>query len=146
MWWVRVCAAFCCVIFTGLPAAALAMSVTFLNPGKSDEIYWVTAANSMAAAAKSLDIKLEVLYAERDHLKPLEFARQIAARPAATRPNYVVLTNDYGTGPEVLRILDAANIGVTYLGPAKRHPNHQYCQHGVDLNDYCAKCGLPDPQ
>ncbi|MFZ6758255.1 ABC transporter substrate-binding protein [Undibacterium sp. Ji50W] len=86
------------------------MSVTFLNPGKSDEIYWVTATNSMAAAAGSLGIKLEVLYAERDHLKPLEFARQIAARPAAKRPDYVVLTNDYGMGPEVVRILDAASI------------------------------------
>ncbi|MFZ6723152.1 ABC transporter substrate-binding protein [Undibacterium sp. Ji49W] len=110
MWWVRLCAAFCCVIGVGLPASALAMSVTFLNPGKSDEIYWVTAANSMAAAASSLGIRLEVLYAERDHLKPLEFARQIAARPAAARPDYVVLPNDYAVGPEVLRTLDAANI------------------------------------
>ncbi|MFZ6775835.1 hypothetical protein ACO0LD_03315 [Undibacterium sp. Ji83W] len=83
-----------------MPCVALAMTVTFLNPGKSDEIYWVTASNGMTAAARSLGIQLEVIYSERDHLKTLEYARQIAARPANKRPDYVILSNDYAVGAE----------------------------------------------
>jgi len=35
-------------------SVARAQSVAFINPGKSDEIYWVTAAQGMQAAAHSL--------------------------------------------------------------------------------------------
>ncbi|MFZ6849660.1 ABC transporter substrate-binding protein [Undibacterium sp. RuRC25W] len=86
------------------------MSVTFLNPGKSDEVYWVTAAHCMSAAAHSLGVQLEVLYSERDHLKTLTFAKEIAARPVLARPDYVILSNDYAVGVEAMRILDAAKI------------------------------------
>ncbi len=89
---------------------ALGMSVVFINPGKSDEIYWLTAARSMEAAARQLDIQLEVLYAERNHLNALVFARQLAARAPELKPDYVILSNDYGSGPEVIRILNAAGI------------------------------------
>ncbi|MBC3885166.1 ABC transporter substrate-binding protein [Undibacterium sp. FT31W] len=103
-----------------LPLRVMAMSVIFLNPGKHDEIYWQTAANSMSAAAKNLGIDLEIMYAERNHLRALEFARQIAARPAAQRPDYVILSNDYSTGLEVIRTLDTANIK-TFLAFSGMH-------------------------
>ena len=35
-------------------SVARAQSVAFINPGKSDEIYWVTATQGMQAAAHSL--------------------------------------------------------------------------------------------
>ena len=41
-------------------AAAPAQSVAFINPGKSDEIYWVTATQGMQAAAASLRMTFEV--------------------------------------------------------------------------------------
>ena len=47
-------------------SGASAQTVAFINPGKSDEIYWVTAAQSMQAAAKSLGMAFEVQYAQRD--------------------------------------------------------------------------------
>jgi len=89
---------------------AAAQSIAFINPGKSDEAYWVTAARAMDRAARSLGAKFEVRYAERDHPRTLDIAREIAARPRAQRPDYVIVTNDYGTGPELLRILDGAGI------------------------------------
>lgn len=88
----------------------LAMSVVFINPGKSDEVYWVTAARAMEAAARSLDVQLEVLYAERDHHRQVTFAQQLAARPQVQRPDYVIMSNDYAVGPELVRILDGAGI------------------------------------
>lgn len=87
-----------------------AQSVAFINPGKSDEVYWVTAAKGMQAAAQDLGMKLEVRYTERDHTKAIEIARELAARPAATRPEYAVVTNDNAVGLGVLKVLDAAGI------------------------------------
>ena len=97
-----------CLLLAPLPL--LAQSIVFINPGKSNEAYWVTAARAMEAAAASLGMKLETRYAERDHLRTIEFARQIAASPAGSRPDFVILTNDNGTGPEMLKALDGAGI------------------------------------
>jgi ABC-type sugar transport system substrate-binding protein len=93
-----------------LPLCAAAQSVVFINPGKSDEAYWVTAAQAMQSAARALGMKLDVLYAERDHLRTIEFARQLAARPKSERPDFAVVTNDNATGAELLRILDGAGV------------------------------------
>src|SRR5688572_18076137 len=78
-----------------LPCGAIAhaQSVAFINPGKSDETYWVTATQGMQAVAHSLGMGFEVQYAQREHLKTLEIAREMVARPAGKRPEYVVITN-----------------------------------------------------
>jgi len=101
---------------------AWAMSVAFINPGKPDEAYWASASAAMAQAARSLGVTLEVQYAHRDHVQALALARQLAARapagsPAAPgspaspiRPDYLIFTNDYGTGPAILRILEGSGI------------------------------------
>lgn len=93
-----------------LATCAWAQSVAFINPGKSDEAYWLAASRAMQAAAASLDMRLEVHYAQREHPRAFEIAREIIARPAARRPEYVVFSNDYATGPELLRMFDAAGI------------------------------------
>jgi ABC-type sugar transport system substrate-binding protein len=95
-----------CVLAPG----AVAQSVVFIDPGKSDEIYWVTAAHAMQAAARSLGMQLTVYYAERDHPRSMDIAREIAALPPGKRPQFAIVTNDYATGPELLRILDGAGI------------------------------------
>lgn len=89
-----------------------AQSVAFINPGRSNEAYWVAAAEAMAQASKSLGMSLEVRYAERDHLKALDIARELAERPQAERPEYVVVSNDYATGGEILRLLNGSGIQV----------------------------------
>jgi len=99
--------AFVLLLYT---AAAAAQSVVFINPGKSDEIYWVTATQGMQAAAESLGLALEVQYAQREHLKTIEIAREIVSRPAGKRPEYAVVTNDYAVAGELLKILDGAGI------------------------------------
>ncbi|WP_156422029.1 ABC transporter substrate-binding protein [Paucibacter sp. KCTC 42545] len=89
---------------------ALALSVFFINPGRSDEAYWVTAGNAVRAAAKQLGIQHEQFFAERDHLRVLEIAHSLAARPKAQRPDYVLLTNDKLTLVSATRILEKAGI------------------------------------
>lgn len=101
-----------CLLLCGLllSQSPWAMNVVFINPGKSDEIYWLTAARAMEAAARSLDSRLEVIFLEREHHRTEGIARQIAERPAGQRPDYVIFSNDYATGPELLKIFDAAGI------------------------------------
>ncbi|OHC64420.1 MAG: hypothetical protein A3H93_05140 [Rhodocyclales bacterium RIFCSPLOWO2_02_FULL_63_24] len=93
-----------------LPQVALAMSVVFLNPGKADEKFWLSVSQFMAAAADSLDIELEVLYAERDATRMVENARRVATR--ATRPDYMVAVNEKQVATEILRLTRNSGIKV----------------------------------
>ena len=91
-------------------SVARAQSVAFINPGKSDEVYWVTAAQAMQAAARSLGMTFEVRYAQREPLKTLEIAREMVARPAGKRPEYIVVTDDYSVADRLLAIIDPAGV------------------------------------
>lgn len=91
---------------------AAAQSVVFLNPGKSDEAFWVAASHAMHKAADSLGMQLQVLYGERNRLAPIAMAQQVAQRPQAERPDYVIFSNEYGVAPSVLRALDGSGIRV----------------------------------
>src|SRR5262249_58447052 len=89
-------------------SVARAQSVAFINPGRSNEIYWVTATQGMQAAAHSLGMTFEVQYAQREPLKTLDIAREIVARPAGKRPDYIVVTDDYSVADRQLAIIDPA--------------------------------------
>jgi ABC-type sugar transport system substrate-binding protein len=99
-----------CLALLLWPAVVRAQSVAFINPGKSDEIYWVTASQGMEAAAKSLGMNFQVQYAQREPLKTLEIARELAARPAGKRPEYVVITDDYAVADQLLKIIEPAGM------------------------------------
>ena len=71
------CLALCLIALGG--AAARAQSVAFINPGKSDEIYWMTATQGMQAVARSFGMTFEVKYAQREPLKTFEIAREMVA-------------------------------------------------------------------
>lgn len=88
----------------------LAFSVVFINPGRSDEAFWVAAGQAMQAAADSLQISFEQQFAERDPLRVQQLAREIVARPAQERPDFVIATNDKRTLVQVAQLLDAAGI------------------------------------
>ncbi|MEJ6002048.1 ABC transporter substrate-binding protein [Paucibacter soli] len=87
-----------------------ALSIAFINPGRSDEAFWVAASQAMQGAAQSLRLQLEVLYAEREPTRALQLAREIAARPALARPDYVILVNEKGTLVANAQTLGAAGI------------------------------------
>lgn len=110
--WLRQAGAATALAFAAwLPSsAAQAQSVVFINPGKTGELFWETASTTMRHAARSLDMKLEVIMAERERLAPIHIAQQIAARPKAQRPDYVIFSNEYSVGPAVLRALEGSGI------------------------------------
>lgn len=91
-----------------LTQPAFALNVTFVNPGRHDEAYWLSASQAMQAAANQLDIDLEVLYAERDHLKMVDLVRQVTARPQ--KPDYLIVVNEKLVAPAMLRLANAAHL------------------------------------
>lgn len=101
-----------CVVVAlwGVTSVAAAQSVVFINPGKSDEAFWVAASQSMQKAAKSLGMQLSVMYAQRSRLEPIAIAKKLAQLPSTQRPDYVIFTNDYSVAPGILRELEGAEI------------------------------------
>ena len=133
-----------CAAFLLCGSIARAQSVAFINPGKSDEIYWATATQGMQAVAKSLGMTFEVQYAQREHLKTLEIAREMVARPADKRPEYIVITNDYAVGAELLKIIDGA--GVKSFLAYSSIPLDQRGDVGAPRTKYKGWLGSLEPQ
>jgi len=98
------------LIFILAGPTALAFTVTFVNPGRSTETYWVAASQAMYAAAAKLDIQLEVRYAERDPMRLAPLVQEVAHRPVGKRPDYLIITDERGMGFAQLALADAAGI------------------------------------
>lgn len=103
------------LLFLLLPYLAWSgeFSVVFINPGKSDEKYWVSVSRFMAAAAADLNIDLEVRYAERDHVRMIEHVETVVR--GAKKPDYLLIVNEKAAAPEMLRLADAAGIKTLVL-------------------------------
>lgn len=127
-----------------MAGSSFAQRVAFINPGKSDEAFWLASAQAMQSAANSLGQTLEVHYAQREHLRVFDIARALVARPAAERPDYVVFSNDYGTGPELLRLFDGSGIRVfmAYSKPS----DEQLAQMGGPREKYTSWIGSLEPR
>ena len=101
----------CLILWLLLSSACChALKVTFINPGRSDEAYWVAASQAMQAAARSLGVTLEILYAQRDPQRSQALAGEIADRAAAQRPDYVILVNEKSTLVPTAKLLGEAGI------------------------------------
>ncbi len=134
----------CCFAVLLSAASALAQTVAFINPGKSDETYWVMATRGMQAAARSLGMRLEVRYAQREHLKTLEIAREMVARAPDKRPDYIVITNDYAVAGELLKIIDGA--GVKSFLAYSAIPDDQRATFGAPRTRYKGWLGSLEPR
>lgn len=75
--------------------------VLFLNPGQEQDIgVWHLTSKFMQAAADDLGIKLEIIYAERNHLRMLDQAKEVASRDK--QPDFVVIVNEKLMGANLL--------------------------------------------
>jgi len=106
---------------------AFGASVTFVNPGRSNEAFWVTATQGMQMAARSLEMSLDVRYAERSPERMVEIVKQVTE---GKKPDYLVIVNEYGQGGEMLKLADAAGIKTFFaynsLPPEFGQPRERY--------------------
>ncbi|MDE1464117.1 ABC transporter substrate-binding protein [Spartinivicinus poritis] len=114
-------------------------SVVFVNPGVSTAThhtggFWFNVASFMQAAADDLNIDLEVLYAERNHIALHRLVSEVSSR--SNKPDYLLVVNEKLQGLKQLKIALAANIKtfmvlntlspdevLRFGGPRDKHPN-----------------------
>lgn len=84
------------------------IKISFINPGKSDEVFWTMVTDFMKAAAEDLEINLEVIYAERNFLKQVTIMEEITSRNE--KPDYIIIVNEKLIASRLLNISD--KIGV----------------------------------
>lgn len=97
----------CALLLSTVWQACFAYSVTFVNPGRSNEVFWVTASRGMQMAAASLKVDLTVRYAERSQEKFLEIVKEIAA---GKKTDFLIVPNEYALGGEILKITESAGL------------------------------------
>lgn len=106
----RLLSALLLLLFSG---SCSALSITFINPGKSDEVFWRMVSETMSAAAEDLQIDLEIKYAERNRLQMKQLGLETIAR--ATPPDYLILVNEEQAGAELLERANERSIKTLFL-------------------------------
>ncbi|PTT93745.1 LacI family transcriptional regulator, partial [Pseudomonas sp. HMWF005] len=102
--------------------AARAESVLFLNPGSTQEAFWLSYSQFMQVAARDLGIELQILYAQRQ--PELTIAQARLALQGPNRPDYLMFVNEQYVAPQILRL--AENSGVKlFMVNAALTPNQQ---------------------
>lgn len=102
-----------------LPAPAIAaIDVTFLNPGHSDPEnasgpFWRMVGDFADAAADDLDIRLETLYANRNHVRMVEQGRRVLERDEL--PDYLVVVNEKRSAEPILKAADGKDVEVLLI-------------------------------
>ena len=91
---------------------AMALDVTFVNPGGEDG-FWGAVTKTMQAAANDLDINLDVVHSNRDRFVMVDAVRDIAS--SADKPDYVVLVNELQQGPQMAAALSEVGIPSFFL-------------------------------
>ncbi|MCU0117505.1 ABC transporter substrate-binding protein [Pseudomonas sp. B2M1-30] len=105
-----------------LGTGARAESVLFLNPGSSDEAFWVSYSQFMQAAARDLGIDLQILYAQRQPEQTLAQAR--IALQGSKRPDYLVFVNEQYVAPQIMRMANRSGVKL-FIVNAALTPNQQ---------------------
>ncbi|WP_236196909.1 ABC transporter substrate-binding protein [Pseudomonas glycinae] len=95
---------------------ARAESVLFLNPGSTQETFWLSYSQFMQAAARDLGIDLRILYAQRQPELTLAQARLALQGPE--RPDYLVFVNEQYVAPQILRMANGSGVKLFIVNSA----------------------------
>jgi ABC-type sugar transport system substrate-binding protein len=121
--------------------ALVALSVVFFSIGEPAP-FWNVFTAVARAAAKDLDIELEVLDAHGDHLKMIEQAQEVAARPK--KPDYAMINNEKGAAGRMLEAL--AGAGVPTLVVSNVFDAQELKRYGHPREKLPAFLGMLEPE
>lgn len=97
----------CC----GVPEKVKVSLITIAGAG---EHFWGNTISMAQAAADDLDIDLEVLYANRNHIKAIELAREVCRR--REKPDYLIVVSEKKIGGKSLALAQKAGIDTMLFG------------------------------
>jgi len=102
----------CCFWVSAAFAQAADFRVTFINPGGKAG-FWGEVSETMSAAARDLDIDLEILHADR---KPYGMEELLQERlRAGDLPDYFVFVNEHQAGARLMQLLAGHPSKVLFL-------------------------------
>jgi ABC-type sugar transport system substrate-binding protein len=106
-----------CAGLAPVPALA-AIEVTFLNPGHADPDnasgpFWRIVTDFADAVADDLDIRLETLHAERNHVRMVEQGRRVLARDEL--PDYLIVVNEKRSAQPLLEAAAGKDVEVLLI-------------------------------
>lgn len=84
------------------------MKVTYLDPGSEEDPFFGLLSSFMKAAAEDLGIELEIISANRNHLKMRQNGENVLAREVL--PEYMLLINEQNTAVEILKKADELGV------------------------------------
>lgn len=96
------------IVFTKSP------SVVFINPGAIDDIFFSRMVSFMQAAANDLDIKLKIIYTDRNYFKSFEAAEKVILDKGEL-PDYLILINENGLGEFLLPKVDKLGVKIILI-------------------------------
>jgi ABC-type sugar transport system substrate-binding protein len=99
-------------LLAGSPGWSAELRVGFINP-TAPPSFWDLVITTMRAAAKELDIKLDVRNHDRSREKALSLAKEFAAMQPPL--DYLIATNDLDLAVDIVTIADAAKLKVILL-------------------------------
>ncbi len=113
------------------------MHVVFINPGFSDVdnptgAFWNSVSSFMEAAADDLNIDLEILYCDRNHIKMKRVAESVIKRKLP--PDYLVVVNEKLSAEPI--VIDADRAGVKVFVILNRFEGDQQKQMGPPRSKY----------
>ncbi len=113
------------------------MHVVFINPGFSDVDnptggFWNSVSSFMKAAADDLNIDLEILYCDRNHIKMKREAARVITRK--TPPDYLVVVNEKLSAESI--VMDADKAGVNVFVVLNRFEDDQHKKMGLPRSKY----------
>jgi ABC-type sugar transport system substrate-binding protein len=121
---------------------AYPISVSFINPGKSDEDFWVNSGKFTQAAAKNLGINLEVLYAQRDRIYMVKLAEEISKRKI--KPDFVFIVNEKLAAEQMLPILNSKKIKTFLIHADLTNDQKKVLGHPREKLKYWIATIIPD--
>ena len=133
---------FCCILVLGSVCASPAaaddhMRVVFINPGFSvvdnpTGGFWLSVSAFMKAAAADLDIDLEILYCDRNHIKMRRAAESVIHRTSP--PDYLIVVNEKLSAEPV--VMDADRAGIKVFVILNRFEGDQHQKMGDPRKRY----------
>jgi len=94
-------------------ADARPLDIVFVNPGKTGEVYWDMVVQTMQAAGRKLDARVEVLTSERNYRTMQELGLGVVAR--TDKPDFLILSNEESAAVPILEAAEAAGVKTLLL-------------------------------
>ena len=125
------------LFFFAAGTSAEEMRVVFVNPGFPDSYnptggFWNSVSAFMMAAAADLDIDLESVYCERNHIKMRRVAERVLLRDSP--PDYLVVVNEKLSAEPIVVAADKAGVKVFVI--LNRFEDEQYQKMGPPRSKY----------